>query len=51
MEAFEFEAAAVRARCAAGAAVRYELTQRLIRVPQATMGGLMARSHGMAGSH
>jgi CRP/FNR family cyclic AMP-dependent transcriptional regulator len=39
MEAFKFEAVAVRARCAAGAAVRYELMQRLIRVLQATRGG------------
>ena len=51
MEAFEFEAAAVRARCAAGAAVRYELTQWLIRALQVTRGGLVARSHGVVGSY
>jgi CRP/FNR family transcriptional regulator, cyclic AMP receptor protein len=32
VEAFEFDAAAVRARCAVDAALGYELTQRLIRV-------------------
>jgi CRP/FNR family transcriptional regulator, cyclic AMP receptor protein len=55
LEAFEFDAAAVRARCAADPVFGYEMQERLIRVLarrlQATRGRLMARSHGVAGSY
>ena len=55
LEAFEFDAAAVRARCAADPVFGDVLQVRLIRVLarrlQATRGRLMASSHGVAGSY
>jgi CRP-like cAMP-binding protein len=52
VEAFEFDAAAVRARCAADPALGYELTGRLIRVLanrlQATRIRLLSRSSQQA---
>jgi CRP/FNR family transcriptional regulator, cyclic AMP receptor protein len=50
VEAFEFDAAAVRARCVADPVLGYELTRRLIEVLarrlQGTRTRLIARSHG-----
>jgi CRP/FNR family transcriptional regulator, cyclic AMP receptor protein len=50
VEAFEFDAAAVRARCVADPALGYELTRRLIEVLarrlQSTRTRLIARSRG-----